>query len=59
MQRNSKCKDCIYGDVCTSLHPCQYFVPMYDDYQDDIPEKIEATRDEYRKAFIEYATQYD
>lgn len=55
----TKCDGCIWKGMCSSAEACDDYTP-YDEYDDtEIQLMIEMRRDEYRRAYTAYVSQYE
>ena len=55
-----KCTNCCFGDKCHSNQVCDDYAPIIDEPTDEeIAEMIEAERDAFYDAWIEYISEYE
>ena len=54
-----KCDGCIWKGMCSSAEACDDYTPADEMSDVEIEMKIEMRRDEYRKAWNDYTSQYE
>ena len=55
----TNCKYCIFGHICCSEQPCEDYVPVDREHEDEmIADQLESEKSEYYDAYIEYISEY-